>query len=82
MSVADDPVIEQSVNAAFIGADLEARPMADGTAGLVIAGVTAPHCVSTTGRMAANPETSLRRALEQLHGAFATVAAVDADMGH
>lgn len=49
-----EPLIEKSVNSAFIGTDLETRLRADGIARLTICGLTTPHCVSTTTRMAAN----------------------------
>lgn len=49
-----EPVIQKSANSAFIGTDLEARLRADGITDLVVAGITTPHCVSTTCRMGAN----------------------------
>lgn len=49
-----EPVIQKSVNSAFIGTDLAERlqELAIGT--VVICGLVTPHCVSTTARMAAN----------------------------
>lgn len=47
-------IFEKSVNSAFIGTGLEAHLHGIGANRLVICGLTTPHCVSTTARMAAN----------------------------
>lgn len=52
--VAGEPVVHKSVNSGFIGTDLEQRLRTLGVPGLVLAGITTDHCVSTTTRMAAN----------------------------
>ena len=49
-----EPLIEKSVNSAFIGTDLEQRLRAAGSTQLVFFGLTSDQCVSTTARMAAN----------------------------
>ncbi len=52
--VAGEAVIEKRVNSAFIGTSLETDLRSAGCRGLVIAGLTTNHCVSTTARMAGN----------------------------
>ena len=49
-----EPALSKDVNSAFIGTDLEERLRAAGIEEVVIVGLTTPHCVSTTTRMAAN----------------------------
>ncbi|KDB03261.1 isochorismatase [Defluviimonas sp. 20V17] len=49
-----ETIIEKSVNSAFIGTPLEAHLRGLGVTRLVVCGLTTPHCVSTTCRMAAN----------------------------
>lgn len=49
-----EPVIRKNVNSAFIGTDLKERLDAQGIRTLVIAGLVAEYCVSTTARMAGN----------------------------
>ncbi len=50
----DEPVFQKAVNSAFIGTNLQTYLKNHGIDHLVIAGLTLPHCVSTTTRMAAN----------------------------
>jgi nicotinamidase-related amidase len=52
--LADEPVLVKSVNSPFIGTDLEFRLRREGRDTLVIVGLTTPHCISTTARMAGN----------------------------
>jgi nicotinamidase-related amidase len=49
-----EPVVEKTVNSAFIGTDLEQRLRAAGAETVVVAGLTTDHCCSTTARMAGN----------------------------
>lgn len=47
-----EPVIQKNVNSAFIGTDLQERLTGAGIHSLVLVGLTADHCVSSTARMA------------------------------
>lgn len=47
-------LFQKQVNSAFIGTDLEEKLREQGVDTLVIVGLTTPHCVSTTTRMAGN----------------------------
>ncbi len=52
--VGDEPLVTKSVNAAFIGTDLDLRLRRLGADTLVIFGVSTDMCVSTTMRVGAN----------------------------
>ncbi|RYY97180.1 MAG: cysteine hydrolase [Chitinophagaceae bacterium] len=49
-----EPVIQKTVNSAFIGTGLKGQLEAAGIRQVLIAGLTTDHCVSTTTRMAGN----------------------------
>jgi nicotinamidase-related amidase len=49
-----EPVLEKTVNSAFIGTDLESRLKALNITDIVVAGLTIEHCISTSVRMASN----------------------------
>lgn len=50
----DEPVIQKTVNSAFIGTDLTERLWEAGIQSVVIVGLTTNHCVETSARMAGN----------------------------
>ncbi|HET9231572.1 MAG TPA: isochorismatase family protein, partial [Vitreimonas sp.] len=52
--IAGERVIGKNVNSAFIGTDLEAQLRAGDIDSVIIVGLTTPHCISTTARMASN----------------------------
>jgi nicotinamidase-related amidase len=71
-----EAVFAKSVNSAFIGTGLEQHLGAQGIDALVICGLTTPHCVSTTARMAANLGFAVRLAHDAC-AAFAGNARMD-----
>ena len=50
----DEPLVHKSVNAAFIGTDLDLRLRRLGITSVVLFGISTDMCVSTTARVAAN----------------------------
>jgi nicotinamidase-related amidase len=50
----DEPLVAKSVNAAFIGTDLDLRLRRLGVTSVVLFGISTDMCVSTTARVAAN----------------------------
>jgi nicotinamidase-related amidase len=50
----DEPVVSKSVNAAFIGTDLDLRLRRLGATRIVLFGISTDMCVSTTTRVGAN----------------------------
>ena len=51
---ASEPSFGKDVNSAFIGTELEERLRDRGVESVVFVGLTTPHCVSTSARMASN----------------------------
>lgn len=72
----NEPVFTKSVNSGFIGTELETHLRNTHTTDLVICGLTTPHCVSTTTRMAANLGFTVTLAHDAC-AAFETNAAMD-----
>ena len=52
--LASEQLIQKRVNSAFIGTELESKLRQMGIETLVLVGLTTPHCVSTSARMAGN----------------------------
>jgi nicotinamidase-related amidase len=50
----EEQLFQKNVNSAFIGTNLEEVLRQRGIKTVVVVGLTTPHCVSTTARMAAN----------------------------
>jgi len=49
-----EPLIQKSVNSAFIGTDLKEKLESENITELIIVGMTTDHCISSTARMAEN----------------------------
>ena len=49
-----ETIVEKDVNSAFIGTGLEAELRRQSVTRVVLVGLTTPHCISTTARMAGN----------------------------
>ena len=77
---AGETLYEKTVNSAFIGTRLEEDLRAAGAHDLIVCGLTTPHCVSTTTRMAANLGFSVALAHDAC-AAFARNADVSFDGG-
>lgn len=76
----EEIVMEKSVNSAFIGTNLDVHLKEIGAKDLTICGLTTPHCVSTTTRMAANLGFNVRLVADAC-AAFTSNADVSFDNG-
>lgn len=75
-----EPIFEKSVNSAFIGTGLDRHLKEIGAIDLTICGLTTPHCVSTTTRMASNLGYNVRLVADAC-AAFTSNADVSFDAG-
>lgn len=75
-----ETIIEKCVNSAFIGTNLDEHLKEIGASELTICGLTTPHCVSTTARMAANLGYKVRLVADAC-AAFTSNADVSFDDG-
>lgn len=78
--VSGEVIFEKSVNSAFIGTNLHEHLQRIGATDLTILGLTTPHCVSTTTRMAANLGYNVRLVADAC-AAFTSNADVSFDNG-
>lgn len=76
----EEIIIEKSVNSAFTGTNLDEHLRNIGALDLTICGLTTPHCVSTTARIAANKAYNVRLVADAC-AAFTTNADVSFDNG-
>ncbi|MDA9208386.1 cysteine hydrolase [Octadecabacter sp.] len=80
LPLAGEAIFQKRVNSAFIGTDLENHLKSMRATELTICGLTTPHCVSTTTRMAANLGYSVRLVADAC-AAFTSNADVSFDSG-
>ncbi|MEM9348659.1 MAG: cysteine hydrolase family protein [Pseudomonadota bacterium] len=80
MPRAGEKIVEKSVNSAFIGTNLHNHLQRVGATDLTICGLTTPHCVSTTTRMAGNLNYNVRLVADAC-AAFTSNADVSFDGG-
>lgn len=73
-------IFQKRVNSAFIGTNLESHLQAIGATDLTICGLTTPHCVSTTTRVAVNLGYNVRLVADAC-AAFTSNADVSFDTG-